>query len=120
MDLTFISLLRVLSRRIVMSAPNGHGACIDYASQPSAAIERGCSVGANHAQNRQVTSPDLTTGVAIARFSIVGARFNKRFAQLFPKADPCSKPQRTVPQAEYRRDLTRSLERPLASNGEAS
>jgi hypothetical protein len=66
MDLTFISLLRVLSKTGIVSGPNNHGACIDYASQPSVAIERGCSVGANHAQNRQLTSSDLTTRVAIA------------------------------------------------------
>jgi hypothetical protein len=66
MDLTFISLLRVLLRSVVVSGPNSHGAYIDYASRPSAAIERGCSVGANHAQNRELTSSDPTTGVAIA------------------------------------------------------
>jgi hypothetical protein len=83
MDLTFISLLRVLSKRVVVSGPNSHGACSDYASQLSTAIERGCSIGANHAQNRHLTSSDLTPGVAIARFRIILARFNKRSTQLF-------------------------------------
>jgi hypothetical protein len=54
---------------------------------PRPAIERGCSIGANHAQNCQPMSSGLTTRVAIARFGIIRARFNKRSAQAFPKAD---------------------------------
>jgi hypothetical protein len=51
-----------------------------------AAIERGCSIGANHAQNRQLTSWDLETRrVAIARFSTIRACFNKRPMPAFPK-----------------------------------
>jgi hypothetical protein len=88
MDLTFISLLRVLSRlRAVVFSSNSHRAHIQYASLPAAAIERGCSIRANHAQNRQLTSSDPTTRVAIARFGIIRARFNKRATQAFPKAD---------------------------------
>jgi hypothetical protein len=60
---------------------------IQYASSPSATIERGCSIGANHAQNCRLTSFDPTTRVAIARFGIIRARFNKRAAQAFPRAD---------------------------------
>ena len=56
-------------------------------SHPSAAIERGCSIGANHAQNCRLTSSDLRARVAIARFRIIRARFNKRSTPAFPKAD---------------------------------
>src|SRR5712672_1761493 len=73
--------------RAVVFSSNSRSACIQYASSPSAAIERGCSIGANHAQNRQLTSSDLTTRVVIARFRIIRARFNKRSTQAFPKAD---------------------------------
>jgi hypothetical protein len=59
--------------------------------RPSAAIERGCSIGANHAQNCQLTGSDLTDlkarRIAIARFKIIRARFNKRSTPAFPKAD---------------------------------
>jgi hypothetical protein len=54
---------------------------------PRAAIERGCSIGANHAQNRQLTRSDLKTRAAIARFRIMRAGFNKRATRAFPKAD---------------------------------
>jgi hypothetical protein len=52
MDLAFISLLRVLSKmKAVLFGSNNYSAFIHCASLPSAAIERGCSIGANHAQN---------------------------------------------------------------------
>jgi hypothetical protein len=70
-----------------MFSSNSRGAYIQYASPPSAAIERGCSIGANHAQNCRLASSDLTTRVAIAQFRIICARFNKRSTQAFPKAD---------------------------------
>jgi hypothetical protein len=35
---------------------------------PRAAIERGCSIGANHAQNGRLTGSGLTAGVATAGF----------------------------------------------------
>jgi hypothetical protein len=54
---------------------------------PRATIERGCSIGANHAQNCRLTRSDPTTRVATARFGIIRARFNKRSTQAFPKAD---------------------------------
>jgi hypothetical protein len=73
--------------RAVVSSSNSRSARIQYASSPSAAIERGCSIGANHAQNCQLTSSDLTARVAVARFGIIRARFNKRSAPSFPKAD---------------------------------
>src|SRR6266403_3334467 len=73
--------------RAVVFSSNSCSACIQYASSPSAAIERGCSIGANHAQNCQLTSSDLTTRVATARFRIIRARFNKRATPAFPKAD---------------------------------
>src|SRR6266849_9078878 len=73
--------------RAVVFSSNSRCACIQYASSPSAAIERGCSIGANHAQNCQLTSSDQTTRVAIARFRIIRARFDKRSTQAFPKAD---------------------------------
>jgi len=53
-----------------VSGPNSHGACIDYASQLSPAIERGCSIGANHAQTCQLRSSDLTTRVVIAAHAV--------------------------------------------------
>jgi len=37
--------------RAVVFSSNSRSACIQYASSPSAAIERGCSIGAIHAQN---------------------------------------------------------------------
>jgi hypothetical protein len=73
--------------RAVVFSSNSRSACIQYASPPSAAIEHGCSIGANHAQNCQLTRSDLATRVAIARFRIIRARFNKRSTQAFPKAD---------------------------------
>ena len=69
-----------------MFSSNSRSACIQYASPPSAAIERGCSIGANHAQNCPLASSDLRH-VCIAQFRIICARFNKRSAQAFPKAD---------------------------------
>jgi hypothetical protein len=83
--------------------------CIQYASPPSAAIERGCSIGANHAQNCRLTSSGLTTHVAIARFGIIRACFNKRSTQVFPKAEHRSNIRNAPLQFEYRRDLLRLL-----------
>jgi hypothetical protein len=54
-------------------------------------IERGCSIGANCAQNCQLTSSDSKKRAVIARFRIVRARFNKRSTRAFPKADHRSK-----------------------------
>jgi hypothetical protein len=73
--------------KTVVFGSNSRSACIQYVSAPSAAIERGCSIGANHAQNCRLTSSDLTTRVAIARFRMIRARFNKRSTDAFPKAD---------------------------------
>jgi hypothetical protein len=67
--------------------PDSGGACIQHASPSSAAIERGCSIGANHAQNMQLTISAVTAYVAITRFVIIRAHFNKHSAQAFPKAD---------------------------------
>jgi hypothetical protein len=46
--------------RAVVFDSNSRGACLQYAFSPSAAIERGCSIGANHAQNRHLTGPSDT------------------------------------------------------------
>jgi hypothetical protein len=54
--------------RDVVFGSNSRGACIQYVFAPSAAIERGCSIGANHAQNCRLTGSGLTTGVATAGF----------------------------------------------------
>jgi hypothetical protein len=76
MDLTFIPLLRVPSNES------------QYAFPPRAAIGRGCSIEANLAQNCRLMSPDLKTRrVAIARFRMIRAGFNKRSRPAFPKAD---------------------------------
>src|SRR5882757_231376 len=84
MDLTFISLLRFLSKnescRVQFKQPRAY---IQYASPPSAAIERGCSIGANHAQNCRLASSDPATRAAIARFRNIQARFNKHSARAF-------------------------------------
>jgi hypothetical protein len=72
-----------MSRSIRTAA--GHAFYMHRHARP--AIERGCSIGANHAQNRQLMSSGPTTRVAIARFSIIRACFNKRYTQAFPKAD---------------------------------
>jgi hypothetical protein len=86
MDLTFISLLRVFFKMTaIVFSSNSRGASVQDASPPSAAIERGCSIGANHAKNRRLTSSYPTTRVAIARFRIIRARFDKRPTQAFPK-----------------------------------
>jgi hypothetical protein len=58
-------------------------ACVQYAFALPAAIERGCSIGANCAQNCQLTSSDLKTRIAIARFRTIRARFDKRSAPAF-------------------------------------
>jgi hypothetical protein len=71
--------------RAVVFSSNSRSACIQDASPPSAAIERGCSIGANHAQSRRLTSSYPTTRVAIARSRIIRARFDKRPTQAFPK-----------------------------------
>src|SRR6266852_8705194 len=63
-------------------------ACFQYALSLRAAIERGCSIGANFAQNCQLTTWDLEMRrVAIARFRIIRARFNKRSMPAFPTVD---------------------------------
>jgi hypothetical protein len=110
MDLTFISLLRAISKercRVRFEQPKGMH-CMHRRPRP--VIERGCSIGANHAQNCQPMSSGLTTRVAIARFRIIRARFNKRSTQAFPKADRRSN-IRNVPLCGsiYRRDLLRLL-----------
>ena len=71
--------------RAVVFGSNSRNACVEYASLVSATIERGCSIGANHAQNSQLTSS--TTHAAFARFRIIRAGFNKHSAPAFPKAD---------------------------------
>jgi hypothetical protein len=63
------------------------GACIQYASSLVVAIERGCSIGSDHAQNCLPTSSHLTTRVAVARLRIVRAHFNKRSTRAFSKED---------------------------------
>jgi hypothetical protein len=69
------------SNRLSMRASNMH-------SHRKAVIERRCSIGANHAQNYQLTSSDpKTRHVTIARLGIIRARFNKRSTLAFPKAD---------------------------------
>src|SRR3954451_11253795 len=109
-DLTLILPLRVRSKRepsySVRTAAVQYSICI----LPSAPIERGCSIGANHAQNCQPTSSDLMTRVATARFRIIRARFNKRSTQAFSKGRPSFEyPQRAALQFEYRRGLLRLL-----------
>jgi hypothetical protein len=87
MDLTFIPLLRVISNesgRVQFEQPH---CAIQYASPPSAMIERGCSIEAHHAQKRRLTCSGLMIRVATARFRIDRARFNKRSSQASPKAD---------------------------------
>src|ERR1700730_4510420 len=54
MVLTFIPLLQIPSKDRPSSSVRM--ACMEYASPPSPAIERGCSIGANHALNRRLTS----------------------------------------------------------------
>jgi hypothetical protein len=71
----------------VVFGSNSRGACIQYASSPSAAIERGCSIGANHAQNYRLTSWEPKARAANARFRIIRAGFDKRSTRAFPKAD---------------------------------
>jgi hypothetical protein len=76
MDLTFIPLLRVPSNES------------EYAISLQAAIGRGCSIEANLAQNVRLTSSDMKTRcVAIARFRMIRAGFNKRSMPPFPKSD---------------------------------
>jgi hypothetical protein len=106
--------------RAVVFGSNSRGACIQHASSPSAAIERGCSIGANHAQNRQLTRSDLKARVAIARFRIIRAGFNKRSAQAFSKSDHRSDyPRRAAPWFEYRRGPLRLLGSGRLAYGEA-
>jgi hypothetical protein len=58
----------------------------------------------------QLTRLDLMTRVAIARFGIIRARFNKRSTPAFPKADHhrSDRRKRRSP-FEYRRSLLRLL-----------
>jgi hypothetical protein len=108
MDLTFISLLRVFQNESCPVQIEQPQCCIQHASPPSAAIERGCSIGANCAQNCQRTSPDPATRVAIARFRIIRAHFNKRFAQVFLKRGSSFEySQRAASQFEHQRDPLR-------------
>ena len=107
--------------RAVVFSSNSRSACIQYASSPSAAIERGCSIGANHAQNCQLTSSDLTTRVAIARFRIIRARFNKRSTQAFPKADHRSNIRNApLPNSNIDEVCCVCLEAAASPNGELS
>jgi hypothetical protein len=57
MDLTFISLLRFFEMRAVVFVSNSLQ-CVPFktAFSASVAIERGCSIGAIHDQNRQQTT----------------------------------------------------------------
>jgi hypothetical protein len=60
----------------------------EYAFSLRGAIGRGCSIEANLAQNCQLTSSELEPRrVAIARFGIIRAGFNKRSVPAFPKSD---------------------------------
>src|SRR6266481_9020151 len=73
--------------RAVVFRSDSRGVDTQYASLPTPAIERGCSIGANHALNCRLPSSIPATRIAIARFGIIRARFDKRSAQAFPKAD---------------------------------
>jgi hypothetical protein len=42
-----------------------------YAFASSAAIEHGCSIGANHAQNGLLTNSGIATRVAMAQFRTI-------------------------------------------------
>jgi hypothetical protein len=107
--------------RAVVSGPNSRSACIQYASSPPGAIERGCSIGANHAQNCGPASSDLATGVAIARFRIIRARFNKRFARAFPKATYRSNIRNApLPNSNIEEACCVCLEAAASPNGELS
>jgi len=88
-DLTFISLLQVPQNGVSrVRFEQFVNARIQHALPPSAVIERGCSIGANHAQKYLMASSDRKTcRVAIARFRMIRARFNKRSKQPLPKAD---------------------------------
>jgi hypothetical protein len=55
-------------------------ACMQCAFALSAVIERGCSIGLNHAENCLAHEFSVMTRVA-ARFAIIRARFNKRSTQ---------------------------------------
>jgi len=105
--------------KAVVFSSNSRSACIQYASPPSATIERGCSIGANHAQNRRLTTSVPTTHVAIARFAIIRARFNKRSAQAFPKADHRSNIRNaTLPNSNTGKVCWMCLEASDSPNGE--
>jgi hypothetical protein len=107
--------------RVVVFGSNSRNAYIQYASSSSAAIERGCSIGANHAQNCQLTSSDQTTRVAIARFRIIRARFNKRSTQAFPKADRRSNIRNApLPNSNIDEVCCVCLEATALANGEPS
>jgi hypothetical protein len=93
--------------RTVVLGPNRRNARIQHASSSSAAIERGCSIGANHAQNHHVTNCDPAPRVAIARFRIIRAGFDKRSAQAFPNAGHRSITCNRRSQFNYRRGLSR-------------
>jgi hypothetical protein len=100
---------------------NSRNACVQYAAPPSAPIERGCSIGANHAQSCQLTNSDLTARVAIARFRIIRARFNKHSTQAFPKADHRPKIRNTLlPNSIIDRVCCACLEAVASPNGELS
>jgi hypothetical protein len=62
---------------------------LQYAFSSPAAIERGCSIEANHAQDRWLTRLDKPR-VAIAKLRIIRAHFNKRTTPAFPKSGSCS------------------------------
>jgi hypothetical protein len=99
---------------------NSRRSPIQYASPPSAEIERSCSIGANHAQTRQLASSDLTTRVATARYRIIRARLNKRPMQAFPMADHRFNPQGTDPRFDFRGGPLRLPEEAALPNGELS
>jgi hypothetical protein len=108
--------------KAVVFSSNSRSARIQYASSPSAAIERGCSIGANHAQNCQLTGSDLKARrIAIARFKIIRARFNKRSTPAFPKADHRSDiGNAPLPDSNFDEVCCVCLEAAASPNGELS
>jgi hypothetical protein len=84
MDLTLISLLRIVSGRELSCS---FRQLVDDRIQYAFTASRDWTWLLDWGQScsKLAATPGLRTGVAIARFKIVRARFNKRSTPVFPK-----------------------------------
>jgi hypothetical protein len=87
MDFTFISRLRVPEMTSGVSGSNSRRRT-QYAFSLTVAIERHCSIDANHAQRDALARPERPEGgFLLNNFELFRARLDKRAALAFHKAN---------------------------------